>query len=191
MHPATASTRQAGHARSNRRLVGGIAISVLLHALLLSLQFGVPGSDAGGGGPLSVVLAPAPLPLPALVPEPAPTVAAVPTPPVPSPVPPPPALPVAAVPPAPAPARGLRLVDLPPPPPPSVKQIAAAPKPRPHRPAPVAPWRVLRDVTTPVIAMEANPESEFAVAVPLPEVDAGSPPAVVEPIDAPEEVVVS
>ncbi|MEF9929619.1 MAG: hypothetical protein RR804_17475 [Massilia sp.] len=62
MHPATASTRRAGHARSNRRLVGGIAISLLLHALLLSLQFGVPGSGAGGGGPLSVVLAPAALP---------------------------------------------------------------------------------------------------------------------------------
>jgi len=194
MHPATASTRQAGHARSNRRLVGGIAISVLLHALLLSLQFGVPGSDAGDGGPLSIVLAPAPLPLPALVPEMAPTVAAVPTPTVPTPVQPPPALPVAAVPPEPAPARGLQLVDLPPPPPPSsppVKQIAAAPKPRPRRPAPVAPKRVLRDVATPVIAMEANPESEFAVAAPLPEVDAGPPPTVVEPLEAPEEVAAS
>jgi len=194
MHPATASTRRAGHARSNRRLVGGIAISVLLHALLLSLQFGVPGSDAGGGGPLSIVLAPASLPLPALVPEPAPTVAAVPTPTVPTPVQPPPALPVAAVPPTPvpAPARGLQLVDLPPPPPPPpVAQIAAEPKPRPRRPAPIAPKRVLRDVTTPVIAIEANPESEFAVAVPLPEVDAGSPPTVVEPVDSPDEVAIS
>ncbi|MBD8632135.1 cell envelope integrity protein TolA [Oxalobacteraceae sp. CFBP 8755] len=186
MHPATASTRRAGHARSNRRLVGGIAISLLLHALLLSLQFGVPGSDAGGGGPLSVVLAPAALPVPA------PTVAALPTSIVPTPVQPPPALPVAAVPPAPAPARGLRLVDLPPPPPPPpVAQIAAAPKPRARRPAPIVPKRVLRDVATPVIAIEANPESEFAVAVPLPEVDAGSPPTVVEPVDSPEEVAVS
>jgi TonB family protein len=196
MHPATASTRQAGHARSNRRLVGGIAISVLLHALLLSLQFGVPGSEAGGGGPLSVVLAPAavpvpaPLPLSALVPEPVPTVAAVPTPTAPTSVQPPPALPVAAVPPAPEPARGLWLVDLPPPPP-AVAQIARTPKKRLPRPTPVAPKRVLRDVATPVIAMEANPESEFAVAVPLPEVDAGPPPTVVEPIDAPEEVAVS
>lgn len=53
------------------------------------------------------------------------------------------------------------------------------------------PKRVLRDVATPVIAIEANPESEFAVAVPLPEVDAGSPPTVVEPVDSPEEVAVS
>jgi len=196
MHPATASTRRAGHARSNRRLVGGIAISVLLHALLLSLQFGVPGSNAGGGGPLSVVLAPAALPVPASLPlpatvlEPAPTVAALPTPTVPTPVQPPPALPAAAVPPAPAPARGLRLVDLPPLPPP-VEQVAPAPKPRARRPAPIVPKRVLRNVATPVIAIEANPESEFAIAVPLPEVDAGSPPTVVEPVDSPEEVAVS
>jgi len=197
MHPATASTRRAGHAHSNRRLVGGIAISVLLHALLLSLQFGVPGSDTGGGGPLSVVLAPtavtvpAPLSLPALVPEPAPTVAALPTPTIPTPVQQPPAMPVAAVPPAPEPTRGLRLVDLPPPPPAPVVQIAAAPKTRQRRPTPAAPKRVLRDVATPVIAMKANPESEFAVAVPLPEVDAGTPPTVAEPVDAPEEVAVS
>jgi TonB family protein len=83
----------------------------------------------------------------------------------------------------------LRLVDLPPPLP--VAEIAAAPKPRQRRPAPVAPKRVLRDVATPVIAMEANPESQFAVAVPLPEVDAGPPPTVVGPLEAPEEVVVS
>ena len=194
MHPATASTRHAGHARSNRRLVGGLAISVLLHVLLLSLQFGVAGGDAGGRGPLNVVLAPAaepgpaPLPLPAPVPDPAPTVAASPTSTAPTPVQTPP---VAAVPPALVPARGLRLVDLPPPPPLAVAQIAPAPKARPRRPTPVAPKRVLRDVATPVIAMEANPESAFAVAVPLPEVDAGPPPTVVEPVDAPEEVAVS
>jgi len=197
MHPAPASTRHAGHVRSNRRLVGGIAISVLLHALLLSLQFGVAGGDAGGRGPLNVVLAPAaepvpaPLPLPAPVPDPAPTVAVLPTETVPTPVQPPPSLPVAAVAPAPAPARGLRLVDLPPPPPPPVAQIAAAPKKRPRWPASVAPKRVLRDVATPVIAMEANSESAFAVAVPLPEVDAGPPPTVAEPVDAPDEVAVS
>jgi hypothetical protein len=184
MHPATASTRHAGHARSNRRLVGGIAISVLLHALLLSLQFGVPGSDGGGSGPLSVVLAPVTAPVRSLapVPPPSPTTAALPTPQVASPVLPPPPLPpssAAPAPSAPEPSRGLRLVDLPPPTPP-VAKVAPAPKASRRRPTPVVPLRRLRDVATPVIAMDANPASEFSVAVPLPEVDAGPPPAVAD-----------
>ena len=32
-------------ALANRRLVGGILVSLLLHALILSLQFGIPGLD--------------------------------------------------------------------------------------------------------------------------------------------------
>ena len=87
--------------------------------------------------------------------------------------------------PVPEPARGLRLVDLPPPPPP-VAKTASAPNASPRRTTPGAPRHRLRDVATPVIAMESNPESAFAVAVPLPEIDAGPPPMVA---DVPEEAV--
>ena len=69
MPPANASSRyQQG--RADRRLGTGIAVSVLLHALLLSLQFGVPGPDLGSGGPITVSLAPAVPPAP--LPEPLP-----------------------------------------------------------------------------------------------------------------------
>jgi len=78
----------------------GIGVSVLLHGLLLSLQFGIPGLDAGSGGPIQVTLAPPPLvqaepPLPPLPPA------------TPTPLPTPPLPPLAALP----PAQGLRLVD--------------------------------------------------------------------------------
>jgi TonB family protein len=54
----------------NRRLAVGLLLSMLLHALVLSLQFGIPGLMPGKPAALSVTLAPA-LPLPrAEVPEP-------------------------------------------------------------------------------------------------------------------------
>ncbi|MEW7850670.1 energy transducer TonB [Massilia aurea] len=197
MHPATASTRRHGHSRSNRRLVGGIVVSVLLHGLLLSLQFGVRGGDAGGGGPISIVLAPTPLSATKdaalLTPTPTPTpTPALPVPVLPVPVLPSSAAPVAPVPPAPEPARAMRLVDLPPPPPaPPVAKIAPAPKTSLRRPAPAGPKRGLREVATPVIATAPDLESEFAVAVPLPEFEADPTPTVADAIDAPEELVAS
>lgn len=161
MTQATAGRRPDDRARSDRRLGVGIGISVLLHGLLLSLQFGVPGLDLGGGGPISVTLAPSP--------------AATPVPPLPeTPSPPafPPPSPAPASPPAPATARGLRLVDLPPPPPPVVQAEARPPvqAKRPKRPKPPAPKRTLREVPPPVIVAAPDPESEFILPVPLPDV---------------------
>ncbi|MGH8855946.1 MAG: hypothetical protein ACREWI_16920, partial [Telluria sp.] len=97
-------------ARRDRRLVTGLVVSAVLHGLLLSLQFGVPGLDAGSGGPIHVRLAPA---LPASVPEPLPSPVAVPD--LPSPLPA-------------APAGGMRLVD-PRPAPVVVAQAPPSPKP--------------------------------------------------------------
>ncbi|PYD84941.1 hypothetical protein DNF23_51740, partial [Pseudomonas syringae pv. pisi] len=103
MTKATAGRRGYDQARSDRRLGVGIVMSVVLHGLLLSLQFGVPGLDFGGGGPINVTLAPSPAAPPATAPI-------LPLPETPAPLAPPttPAPPSA---PAPAPARGLRLVD--------------------------------------------------------------------------------
>ena len=56
--PATVPRVPANLVPSNRRLAGGLLVSLLLHALLLSLQFGIPGLRAGEGRPLSIVLAP-------------------------------------------------------------------------------------------------------------------------------------
>lgn len=163
MTQATAGGRPHDQARSDRRLGVGIAISVALHGLLLSLQFGVPGLDLGGGGPISITLAPSTSPLPPLPPLPPPPLPAAPIAAAPPPQPPiPPA--------APAPTRGLRLVDRPAPP--VVQAEARPPKQtrRPKRSKPAAPKRTLREVPTPVIAAAPDLESEFTVPVPLPDI---------------------
>src|SRR5213595_687536 len=69
--PAAGPRAPSALASSNRRLIGGLLVSLLLHALLLLLQFGVPGlrPGAGAGMPLSVRLAP-PVPVPVLPPAP-------------------------------------------------------------------------------------------------------------------------
>lgn len=163
MTQASARRRLPERARSDRRLGVGIAISVLLHGLLLSLQFGVPGLDLGGGGPISVTLAPSPqpaAPLPDTPPSATPAL----------PVPAPPALP--ALPAPPAPSRGMRLVDLPPPPTP-VAQAEVRPKAQarpPKRAKPPAPKRKLHALAAPVIVAAPDPESEFTVPLPLPDI---------------------
>lgn len=173
MPSASARSRSPATIRSDRRLGAGIAVSVLLHALVLSLQFGVPGLGPGSGGPITVTLAPdaAPVdapPVSASVPLAAQSVPPVPaaTPPAPVAVPTPAPVPV----PAPEPARvnGLRLVDLPPPPPPAV-EIAkpASAQVRPKRGKPGIERRV-HEVPAPVIVAAPNPDSEFTL--PLPEV---------------------
>ena len=48
--PAAGPARAATPAPSNRRLAWGLLVSLLLHALLLSLQFGVPGCGRGRVG---------------------------------------------------------------------------------------------------------------------------------------------
>jgi actin-related protein len=169
MSSAFARSRSPATIRSDRRLGAGIAVSVLLHALLLSLQFGVPGLDLGSGGPIAVTLAPyappddappvsAPVPL-----------AAEPVPPVPAAAPPVPvAVPTPAPVPVPAPARvnGLRLVDLPPPPAVKIAKPASA-QARPKHGKPSIKRRV-RELPAPVIVAAPHPDSEFTV--PLPEV---------------------
>ena len=142
-------------AQRDRRLVAGIAVSVLLHGLLLSLQFGVPGLDAGSGGPIQVRLAPT---LPTPPPESLPAAAASPT------------LPAAVLPPAPAapPATGLRLVD--PLPQPVELAQAAKPMPKAGKPARRAPPRRRAAVAPPLIA-SAQLDAPFAVAPPLPEIE--------------------
>lgn len=160
MPPATASRI---HARSDRRLGVGMAVSVLLHGVLLSLQFGVPGLETGSGGALSIILTAPPAP-PAVA-----VLAAA------DPAPPTPPMPAAA-PPAPVPASGMRLVDLPP---------APAPEPAPApvaksapQPRLAAPKRRLRAVPPPLIAIAPDPASEFAVALPEVMLDPTSAPGV-------------
>ena len=43
MNFATATSRAAASDLANRRLVGGLLLSLVFHAMLLMLQFGVPG----------------------------------------------------------------------------------------------------------------------------------------------------
>lgn len=173
MSSAFARSRSPATIRSDRRLGAGIAVSVLLHALLLSLQFGVPGLDLGSGGPIAVTLAPdappneappvsAPVPLAA---EPVPPVPAA-APPVPVAVPTPAPLPVPAPALEPARVHGLRLVDLPPPPAVKIAKPASA-QARPKRGKPSIKRRV-REMPAPVIVAAPHPDSEFTV--PLPEV---------------------
>ena len=168
MPPANASTRYQPHGRADRRLGTGVAVSVLLHALLLSLQFGAPGLDLGSGGPIAVSLAPALPPLSSPASPPVPPKEAPSAPPVlhPSPVP------------APAPPRslgGLRLVD--PVAPVPAEPAAVRPKVKSasrtrlvKRTRPPAPKRRVAPVSTPLIAAAPRAGSDFSV--PLPEIEA-------------------
>jgi hypothetical protein len=148
-----------------RRLAMGVFVSVLLHGLVLSLQFGIPGLRPGPGGPITVRLMPAP--------------AVVPAPPQPLPVPPPTPAPVAAVPapqavaPLPSPKasrHGFQLVDPVAPAPPAP---APAPPPRrvvKRRRKPPA-TRVADGLHTRVIAQELHQDNTFDVPLPAVEPD--------------------
>lgn len=144
---------------------------MLLHGLLLSLQFGVPGLDLGSGGPISVSLGPDATPVAPpvpLAPEPLASVPLTATPraPVPEPVPAP--APVPLLPPEVAKVTGLRLVDLPPPPP-AIEPAKPAPaRARPKRAKQPSVKRRVREAVPPVIVAAPNPESDFTV--PLPDV---------------------
>jgi hypothetical protein len=70
---------------AKRRMVAGLLRSLLVHALVLSIRFGLPGMQAGTDGRISVSLAPLPAPslpaeLPALQPAPASSAVAAPLP---------------------------------------------------------------------------------------------------------------
>ncbi|HBZ05955.1 MAG TPA: hypothetical protein DEP03_06050, partial [Massilia sp.] len=60
-HAASASPHASKVANvANRRLLAGLLLSLLVHAVILSIQFGVPGMLAGSAEPITVTLAPAP-----------------------------------------------------------------------------------------------------------------------------------
>jgi hypothetical protein len=150
----------------------GVLVSVLLHGLVLSLQFGIPGLRPGPGGPVAVRLTPAPAAMPASEPDaPAPLpvpppAAALPAPPVPLPQ----ELPRAA-------RHGFTLVD-----PVAPAPVPAAPLPeraspprrvvkrRPKVPA----ARAADGLHTRVIAQETHLDNTFDV--PLPAIEPGSVP---------------
>ena len=140
---ATATSRPASPDLVNRRLVGGLLLSLVFHALLLALQFGARGLGLPSPfkpPPVSITLM--------------------------RPVPSAPSSPVLVAPslenlapllPAPKPAaNGMRLVDPAPPP----KPAKSAKPRRISRPAP-APTRV--------IARDGQPGDSFVVPLPLPE----------------------
>jgi hypothetical protein len=170
----------------NRRLAGGLLVSLLLHAVVLLLQFGIPGLRPGPDGPLSVRLAPAPqagvlnplpLPLPAVTPA-LPAVAA-PTSDVPvataAPLPPLPLPPSPVAAPS-QPRAGFTLVD------PARPEPSPAPAPAPRTVVPHRTARrrarapIARDgLHTEVIAQDQHRDAGFSV-----------PPTAGEPAPDPE-----
>jgi hypothetical protein len=178
MPNATAARSAFSQDASGRRLAMGVLVSVLLHGLVLSLQFGIPGLRPGPGGPVAVRLAPAP----AAVPVPAaPASAPVSVPPVAAlPVPPEQAAPLPLPQDQPRTARhGFTLVD----------PVAPAPVPVPAAPVPtrappprrvvkrrrqVPATRVADGLHTRVIAQETHQDGTFEV--PLPAVEPGPMP---------------
>ncbi|MFC0252453.1 TonB family protein [Massilia consociata] len=168
MLPAHVRSSNDSLVQRDRRLVTGIAVSVLLHGLLLSLQFGVPGFDAGPGGPIQVRLA---TPEPTTAPEPLAPLAATPAPVPPSPMP----LPPSPAPPR-VPATGLRLVD--PLPKPVGVAKAAVPKPATRKAAPRKLMKRRAPVSPPLIASTSQPDAPFAVAPPLPDIERDPMPSV-------------
>jgi len=177
--PANVPRVPAKLAPSNRRLAAGLLVSLLLHALLLSLQFGIPGLRAGEGGPLSIVLAPLPASVPPLQHlPPVPVAPPVETPPPLASVPlPPPVLPAptraAPTPqpgqpaPSPSPHRGFTLRDpapaLPAPPAPKPAPPARRTLRRRSRPRIQPPKETLH---TRVIAREISEDPGFALPQP-------------------------
>jgi TonB family protein len=146
---------------SDRRLLGGLLVSLLLHALILLLQFGVPGMGTPGSSPpLTVVLANADAP-------------PLPEPPPPAPVPDA-GVPIPAV--KPAPASGMRLVDpvAQPEPVPAAPAVKAKPKlkkgppRRARRISPPLPAHETLEQPTKVIAQDST-LNEFALPVVRPE----------------------
>ncbi|MGJ7915464.1 TonB C-terminal domain-containing protein [Massilia sp. LXY-6] len=177
--PAAVPCALSTLAPANRRLAGGLLVSLLLHALLLALQFGVPGMRMGAGRPLSIVLAPpnpvqpaqsVDLPTPPAVTQPPllpsiavpPPVTAVPTPARTAPMPP-------AGQSSPPPRRGFTLRD-----PAPALPAPATPKPAPParrvprrrpRPRPQPPKEALH---TEVIARQASEDPSFVLPQPEP-----------------------
>lgn len=141
----------------DRRLIGGLLVSLLLHGLLLLLQFGVPGLGLPGTPPpltVRIVAAaspPAPLPVPDVAPTPAP-----PAPPLP-----------------PAPVSGMQVLDpVPaPPPPPPPKAVPVVKKAQPRRAKRISPPLPAREtlVEPPRVITQDSTLNEFKVPLARPE----------------------
>jgi TolA protein len=146
----TATNRAASPDLVNRRLVGGLLLSIVFHALLLSLQFGVPGLGLPSpvkSLPIHITIAPAQPAAPAVS---APSLEQLPP-----------------LPPAPAP-MGMQLVAPPPAPaPPVVAKTRRQVKPR-RISRPLPPPKPVESPTR-VIAQDQNPNDNFAVPLPQPE----------------------
>jgi TonB family protein len=166
---------------ANRRMATGMLLSLLLHVVILSIQFGLPGKWAGGAGPMTVRLTPAPAPASSLPPE----------------LPAPASSPAASAVPAPAPpdtpSSGLRLVDPMPmaPPPQSVAKPVKRRRSQGRSKAPRG-----HASTPPVIVRQDNPDAAFKVPLAESQVEPGPEPAPVpespvapEPVAAQDEAV--
>jgi TonB family protein len=176
---------------SSRRLAGGLMVSLLLHAVVLSLHFGIPGLRPGTASPLTVRLAlpPALTPMPAEPPQvsvPAPDPATAVN------MPPAPALPAAL--PALAARQGFTLFDPPKPQPVPAPAPPALPSRRQPRRRARGHARTAHDgLRTAVIAQDAHKEEVFSVPVadserapdPDPVAQAGAPAAADVPPDTP------
>ena len=149
---APAADAAAPRGAASRRLAAGLLVSLIVHALILSLQFGVPGMALHGArSAINITLAQV---LPPTQPQAEPVA------------------PDSVLPAPPAPVTGMRLVDpvarpapLLPPRPAAVKKDkprkarrVSTPLPQPEADAPVR-----------VIAQASNPDSEFVVPLPQPE----------------------
>jgi len=149
----TGTSRAPATDLANRRMGAGLLLSLLLHALVLSLQFGVPGLGLPGPAPITVRLANVAPPPP--VPEP---IAAEPS------VP----LPESAAPSK--PANGMVLLDPLPPPPAPAKPAVRKGKPRQaKRISTPLPALEPSEAPTRVITQDQNPNDKFVVPLARPE----------------------
>lgn len=141
---------------ASRRLAAGLLVSLLAHALILSLQFGLPGMALQGArSAIDITLAHV-LPPTQLQADPVAPDSVLPAPPLPPP----------------APVTGMRLVDpvaRPAPRPPPRPAVVRKDKPRKARRVSAPLPQPEADAPVRVIAQASNPGSEFVVPLPQPE----------------------
>ncbi|NHZ79718.1 TonB family protein [Massilia sp. CCM 8695] len=162
MRPGAVGRRRPPREQGTRRLLGAVLVSLLVHGVILSLQFGIPALGLPGSAtPIEVRLLDAAIdPVPAPTPS-APVVEVAPLP-----------LPAGATPPA--PASGMRLVDpvpAPAPVPAPVTPRLAVKKDKPRKAKRISPPLPASDalaMDTRVIAQDAI-VNEFSVPMPRPE----------------------
>lgn len=154
----SATTRPYAHDLARRRMGFGLLLSLAVHALVLSIHFGLPGMMSGGSGPITLTLAPPVLlrvltSVPGL---PAPEAG------VGAPVSPEPGVAVPAPSAHPSSGSGFRVLDpVPLAPPPAPAQVA--PRPVAKRRRALRPPAPSLDAATPVIVQQDNPDTAFKV----------------------------